>query len=125
MSGIQRFLVGRAGRRAALVAILCTGFCAGLSGLAIAAESNSTGRIDFDDADLPAANVEVDLSQGTLRDLFGLGDAAIAGAAETLMQTAGADSSAEGTRLAAEQLAAARQIMQLASEVVREARVRV
>jgi hypothetical protein len=83
------------------------------------------GRIDFGDADLPPATVEVDISREMFSDLFGLGDAAVAGAAETLLKSADGNRDAEGTRIAAEQLAAARQIMQLAREVVREVRVRV
>jgi hypothetical protein len=86
-------------------------------------DNGPAGRIDFKAANLPAATVEVDLSQGMLSDLLGLGDAAAAGAAETLLKAAGAED--EGTRLAADQLAAARQILRLASEVVREVRVRV
>jgi hypothetical protein len=85
----------------------------------------TTGRIDFAVADLPPATVEVDLSREMFSDLFGLGDAAVAGAAETLLKSAEANRGAEGTRMAAEQLAAARQILQLAREVVREVRVRV
>jgi hypothetical protein len=83
------------------------------------------GRINFGDLDLPPATIEVDLSREMFNDLFGLGDAAVAGVAESLLKSADGNKSAEGTRLAAEQLAAARQIMQLASEVVREVRVRV
>ena len=59
------------------------------------------------------------------RDLFGLGDAAAAGVAETLFRSAEGDDGAQGVRMAAEQLEAARQILQLASEVVREVRIRV
>jgi hypothetical protein len=83
-----------------------------------------SGRIDFAAADLPPAMVEVDLSQGMFNDLFGIGDAAVAGVAETLMQSAERNGG-EGTRMAAEQLEAARQIIQLAGDVVREVRVRV
>jgi hypothetical protein len=103
----------------------------GLVSAARAQESETTtpaepaGRINFGDLDLPPATVEVDLSREMFNDLFGLGDAAVAGVAESLLKSADGNKSAEGTRLAAEQLAAARQIMQLASEVVREVRVRV
>jgi hypothetical protein len=83
------------------------------------------GRLDFSGANLPAATVELDLSQGMFRDLFGIGDAAAAGLAESLLKSAGADRAAEGTRLAAEKLVAAREILQLARDVVREVRVRV
>jgi hypothetical protein len=89
-----------------------------------AAENDTTGRVDFDDADLPPANVEIDLSQGMFNDLFGIGDAAVAGIAEALSQSADGSQGTEATQLAAEQLEAARQIFQLAGEVVREVRVR-
>jgi hypothetical protein len=88
-------------------------------------EAREVGRIDFEDADLPPATVEVDVSQGMLGDLFGLGEAAVAGMAETLAEAAGQSRGGEGTQLAAEQLAAARQIMEIAQGVVKEVRVRV
>ncbi|HVT29177.1 MAG TPA: DUF4252 domain-containing protein [Lacipirellulaceae bacterium] len=81
------------------------------------------GRINFSEADLPPANVELDLSQGMFGDLFGIGDAAIAGVAEALAKSSTGESS-EGTRMAADKLAAARQIIELANKVVREVRVR-
>jgi len=90
-----------------------------------AGEAAPAGRLDFEAAKLPEANVEVDLSQEMFKDLFGIGDAAIAGVAETLMKSSSSGDSAKGTRLAAEQLETARQIMQLAGNVVREVRVRV
>jgi Domain of unknown function (DUF4252) len=92
---------------------------------AIAAEGAPTGRLDFEAANLPEANVEVDLSQEMFHDLFGIGDAAIAGIAETLMKSANGEEGTKGTKLAAEQLEAARQIVQLAGNVIREVRVRV
>jgi len=88
-----------------------------------AADSSPAGRLDFEAANLPEAKVEVDISQDMFHDLFGIGDAAIAGVAETLMKSAAGDG-AKGTHLAAEQLEAARQIVQLAGAVVREVRVR-
>ena len=88
-------------------------------------DSGPAGRIDFDEANLPPATVEVDLNRSMFRDLFGLGDAAVAGLAETLLESAGVEGRSEGTRMAAEQLQAARQILQLASDLVREVRVRV
>ncbi len=100
-------------------------FNSGRPGAGIARRARgASGRIDFEAAKLPPATVEVDLSQGMFSDLFGIGDAAVEGVAETLLQSAERNGG-EGTRMAAEQLAAARQIMQLASEVVREVRVRV
>jgi len=82
------------------------------------------GRLDFALADLPPANVEFDLSQGMFNDLFGIGDALVAGVAESLLKAADANRGAEGTRMAAEKLAAAREILLLARQVVREVRVR-
>jgi hypothetical protein len=120
-------MVRLSGRVGAFVAVV---FCSAAAALA-QPESDSTtangpaGRIDFSQIDLPPATVEVDLSQGMFQDLFGIGDAAVAGAAETLMQSADRNGGGEGTRMAAQQLAAARQILQLAADVVREVRVRV
>src|SRR5262249_2714309 len=87
--------------------------------------SGPAGRINFEAAKLPPANVEVDLSQDMFRDLFGIGDAALSGVADTLLKSTGADKNLQGTKMAAEKLEAARLIVQLASNVVREVRVRV
>jgi hypothetical protein len=87
-------------------------------------ESAKTARIDFASANLPPATVEVDLSQEIFSDLFGLGDAAVSGVVEALVQSNEAQNS-QATEIAAEQLAAAREIIQLAKEVVREVHVRV
>jgi hypothetical protein len=117
-------MVRHAGRVGAFVAVV---FCSAAAALAQPESDSSApaGRIDFSEADLPPATIEVDLSQGMFHDLFGIGDAAVAGVAETLLQQAERNNGAEGTRMAAQQLAAARQVMQLAADVVREVRVRV
>jgi Domain of unknown function (DUF4252) len=125
MNWFLSFLVCRAGRCAALTAVVYFGIAAACA-QAFAAESASTpGRIDFNEAQLPAATVEVDLSAGMFGDLAGLGEAAIAGVAETLQQASSSNRGSEGTKIAAEQLAAARQLVQLARGVVHEVRVRV
>jgi hypothetical protein len=117
------FVARRAGTIGAIAAVL---FCS--LAAANAQESNEqsgpAGRIDFNLDSMPAPTVEVDLSQGMFHDLFGIGDAAVAGVAETLLQSS-ENGSGEGTRMAAQQLAAARQILQLAADVVRDVRVRV
>ncbi len=93
---------------------------------AVAADGPSTvGRIDFEAAKLPEANVEVDLSQDMFKSLFGIGDAALTGVAESLVKSTNTSEGAKGARLAADQLEAARRILQLAGNVVREVRVRV
>lgn len=83
------------------------------------------GRLDFDAAKLPEATVEIDLSQDLFKNLFGIGDAAITGAVESLLKAPNTDDSAQATKLAAQQLEAARQIVQLAGDVVHEVHVRV
>ena len=81
------------------------------------------GRLDFEAANLPEANVEVDLSQEMFQDIFGIGDAALAGVAESLLKGAN-EGKGEAPKLAAHQLQAAREIIQLAGNVVREVHVR-
>jgi hypothetical protein len=124
MSRARSFMARRAGRVGAFAAVVFYVVTAAQAQESAAERADASGRIDFEAANLPPATVEVDLSQGMFNDLFGIGDAAIEGVAETLLQSAERNGG-EGTRLAAEQLAAARQIMQLASDVVREVRVRV
>ena len=111
---------GRAGGGAVLAVILLFGPAAALA----QAADGQSGHIDFASADLPPATVEIDLSQEIFSDLFGLGDAAIEGIVQSLTQPSDAQSS-EATELAAGQLAAAREIVQVAKEVVREVHVRV
>ena len=84
----------------------------------------TTARIDFAAADLPPATVEVDLSQEIFGDLFGLGDAALEGVVEAFGQVNESKNS-PAIEHAGEQLAAAREIIQLAKQVVREVHVRV
>ncbi len=113
----------RAGRTASGAALAVVLLFGPATALAQAVDGRS-GHIDFASADLPPATVEVDLSQEIFSDLFGLGDAAIAGIVESLTQSNDAQSS-QATELAAGQLAAAREIIQLAKQVVREVHVRV
>jgi hypothetical protein len=124
MFQIPRMMFRQFSGNLALAAITFTLAAAAQSQSWAADESSPVGRIDFQSLKLPEATVEVDLSQDMFRDLFGIGDAAIAGVAETLMKSAGGDN-AQTTKMAAEQLEAARQIVQLAGNVVHEVRVRV
>ncbi len=102
-----------------LAALLIVATACGACGVATAA---APGHIDFNQADLPPATVEVDLSQGMFGSLFGIGDAALAGVGQSLSESA---DGAEDIQMAADKLAAARELVQLASELVEEARVRV
>jgi hypothetical protein len=125
MSRAQSLLVRRTGGGAALAALLILGVAVAQAQTAASAADGPTGRIDFGPANLPPATVEVDLTQEMFSDFIGLGDAAVAGVAETLLQSAGANGDSAGLNMAAEQLEATRQILQIASEVVDEVRVRV
>jgi Domain of unknown function (DUF4252) len=114
--------VRRAGMVAAVAGLMyCTSVAQAKP--AESADTATTGRIDFDGANLPPANVEVDLSQGMFENLFGIGDAAVAGVADTLMKSGKGDHT-EAIHMAADQLAAVRQIIGLTGKVVREVRVR-
>lgn len=83
------------------------------------------GRIDLESIDLPPATIEVNLSRHTFVSLFGLVDAAVDGVAASLRESADAVPQSNGTRLAAEQLEAGREIIELVSQVVNEVRVRI
>jgi hypothetical protein len=124
MSRNPGLTIRRTGGFAAIGALLACAIAAAQPQFAVAAEGDVIGRISFEDADLPPANVEIELTQGMFNDLFGIGDAAVAGIAETLSKSGESADGGEGVKVAAEQLEAARQILQLASEVVREVRVR-
>jgi hypothetical protein len=88
-------------------------------------DADVPGRIDFDSANLPSASIELNLHQQTIKNLFNLGDAAIAGVVDALVESANSSHSSDGAQLAAEQLIAAREIIQFAGQLVQEVRVRV
>jgi hypothetical protein len=121
----QSLLVRRAGACAAFAAVTLLGVAAVRAQSAVLGNSGSAGRVEFDYPDLPPATVQVDLSQGLISDVFGIGDAAVAGISEALATSAGTNKGSEGTRLAAEKLTAVRQIVQTLGQVVREVHVRV
>ncbi|MGI9455412.1 MAG: DUF4252 domain-containing protein [Aeoliella sp.] len=84
----------------------------------------TVGEVAFDFADAPPATLEIDLGRGLIRDLLGLGDAAVAGFLEGL--TTGSDpSAAENAEFIAQQLTSARELGDVVSEVVHEIHVRV
>ncbi len=117
----RSFLIRRAGGCAAVAAVMFLGVAA------VDAQSTnreSKGRVEFDYADLPPATVEVDLSQGLLSDIFGIGDAAVAGVTDAVTNYAGTNKGSEGLRLTAEKLTAVHQIVQTLGHVVREIHVR-
>jgi hypothetical protein len=117
-------------RLAPNVVALAALVCVGLTAVQVRAQESDNssgvlGRVEFQSGNLPPATVEVDLSQSMFRDLFGLGDAAVAGVAEAIMQSLDTQGDSPEMKLAADQLEAARQGLQLASDVIREVRIRV
>lgn len=124
MSQVQLHMVRRAGCIGAIAATALYAAATAHAQPAAAENGNTVGRIDFEAANLPAANVEIDLGPEMVSNLVGIGDAAVAGVAEALLRSAERNNGPEGTRLAAEQLEAARRILQLAGGVIREVRVR-
>jgi hypothetical protein len=92
---------------------------------ASSSKATPCGEVDFDCPGLPDASIEVDLSQGMFKDLFGLGDALISGAVDGLVKAvSGKKDDSEEAHATAEELQAARQIVQLAGQVVKGVRVR-
>lgn len=85
-------------------------------------DGRAIGRIDLESASLPPATIQIEMGPGMISDLLGLGKAAIAGATDTLIEL---PQGSETTRLAADQLVALQEIVQIASEVVQEVRIRV
>ncbi len=86
--------------------------------------ADRVGRVEFDFANAPAASVEVDLDEGMLPAITGLGKAAIQGVVEALVESGQGrgDSAAEQS---AEHLQAVHDIFETTSNVIREIRVRV
>jgi hypothetical protein len=110
------------------VLVVAAMFCTFASAYAASEESDTNapiGRLNFAAVNLPEANVEVDLSQEMFRDIFGVGDAAIAGVVEALQKSPEKGETAEAIEMAAQQAEALRQIVQLAADVVQEVHVRV
>ena len=123
MSQHHQLLVARAGRAAAFMAVFLAGSAALRAQSAAAADSDAIGRIEFDAPGIAPASVEFNLGQDMFKDLFGIGDAAVAGVAEALAKAADAQG-ADGARFAAERAAAAREIVEIVGKVVQGVRVR-
>ena len=85
-------------------------------------EADAIGRVDFDVPDAPAATVEVDLKEGILSAIGGIGKAAIQGVIEGLEHQGEGDSAVQQS---AEHLQAVNGIVEIASNMIREVRVRV
>jgi hypothetical protein len=86
--------------------------------------ASELGSVDFDYAEGSQANVEFDLGPGMANDLFGIGDALVAGVSDALAHAAGSKPGTDGMRFAADQVKGAREIVQTVQQVVHGLRVR-
>jgi hypothetical protein len=91
---------------------------------AAAAEELPPGAVAFDSAG-PKPTVDLTLSPGMFRDLFGLGDAAVTGMIEALNRAQEQNGAAEELQFGADQLELVQQVIGEAQKFVRQVRVRV
>jgi hypothetical protein len=125
MSQLFSRVIRRSRCNLGLVAVVFCIIAATHTQATIASDDASPGRLDFEAAKLPAANVELDLSEGMLGDLANIGDAAVAGVVETVLKASQEGKNAhKDIHTTAEQLEAVNQIVTLLGGVVREVRVR-
>jgi hypothetical protein len=89
-----------------------------------AADELPPGAVVFDSAG-PKPTVDLTLSPGMFRDLFGLGDAAVAGMIEALQRAQQQNGAAEELQFGADQLQLVQQVIGEAQKFVRQVRVRV
>jgi hypothetical protein len=87
--------------------------------------ADTVGNVEFDCPDAPKTTMQVDLSQGLFTDMFGIGNAAISGVVEGLAEAAGAKDATDETKATAEQVEAARQMVELCGQLIKGVRVRV
>ncbi len=114
----SRFLA----RELAAVALSAMALIAGAR--PVTADELPPGAVAFDNAG-PKPSVDLTLSPGMFRDLFGLGDAAVAGMIEALNRAQEQNGSAEELKFGADQLQLVQQVIGEAQKFVRQVRVRV
>jgi hypothetical protein len=126
MSAFKLSLARRAGAIGALAAaMLYVGVTTAFAQESQPTAAENIGRVDFDYPGAAKASVEIDLSRDMFGDLFGIGDAALAGVVEALNQSPQAQEGSEAIKQAAAQAAASRELVSIASEAIHDVRVRV
>jgi hypothetical protein len=126
MSRFHLFAVRRAGTLGAFTAVLLhVGAAAATAQETASSSADTIGRIEFDHPGAARATVEVDLTQGMFGDVFGIGDAVLAGAAEALGDSPQARDGVAAVQQAAAQTAAMRELVGIAQNAINEVRVRV
>ena len=125
MSPFSSLVARRAGTLGAIAAVLLyVGVAAAYAQETTSPSSAEVGRIEFSHPGAAKKFVEFDLGPAMFGDLFGIGDAALAGIAETLGDSPQAREGSEAIKLAAEKAAAAREFVGIAKDVVKSIRVR-
>ena len=125
MSRISTFMARRAGSMGAIAAIVVYVGVAAAYGQETAPQSDATlGRIEFNHPGAAKKSVEIDLSREMFGDLFGIGDAFLAGVAEALSESPQAKDGSQAIQMAAEKAAAAREFVSIAKNVIQSVRVR-
>lgn len=125
MSMFQLFAARRAGTLGAFTAVLLyVGVATATAQESTATSNGEIGRVEFDHTGTAQKSVELDLSADMFGDLFGIGDAALAGVAEALSSSPQAQEGSEAVKMAAEKAAAAREFVSIAKSVVKSVRIR-
>ena len=124
MSPYQTFVARRAGALGAFAAVLLYVGVAAAYAQETTPQSATLGRIEFNHPGAAKKFVEIDLSQAMFGDLFGIGDAALAGVAEALSDSPQAKEGSQAIQQAAEKAAAARELVSIAKNVIGSVRVR-
>ncbi len=86
--------------------------------------SAKLGRIEFNHPSAAKKYVEINLSPDMFGDLFGIGDAALAGVVDALSQSPQATEGSAAIQQAAAQAAATRELVAIAKNVIKSVRVR-
>ncbi len=125
MSPFSSFAARRAGTLGAFAAVLLYVGVAAANAEETAPKSSDTlGRIEFNHPGSAKKYVEFDLGAAMFGDLFGIGDAALAGVVDALGQSPQAKEGSQAVQMAAEKAAAAREFVGIARDVVKSVRVR-
>jgi hypothetical protein len=125
MSPISSLVARRAGTLGAFSAVLLyVGVAAAYAQETTSQSSATLGRIEFNHPGSAKKYVEVDLGPDMFGDLFGIGDAALAGVAQALGDSPQAKEGSEAIKMAAEKAAAAREFVDIAKHVIASVRVR-
>lgn len=125
MSAFPSFIARRAGALGAFTAVLLyVGVASAYAQETTPQSSDTLGRIEFNHPGSAKKYVEFDLGPAMFSDLFGIGDAALAGVAEALGDSPQAKEGSDAIKMAAEKAAAAREFVDIAKNVIKSVRVR-